>query len=465
MSDVASAPAGSPAAGRARRTAPSPRPSPAARPQPPAAPVPAGPVNAAQPPPQGDPAEPPAASSPSVTAAGTLLAGRYRLHTRVGSDTAAGAEFWRAEDTVLQRDVGGHRAAQAGPGGRRDRRRVGPDRCHPGRRDGGPRAALGQLRARRVRPAARRAGPRGLPDPGRRARRRGHRVGARPQPRRADRRRHDPPAGRRPRGGPAGRGGRGGAPARPGAGLRPPAADPDHPGRPRAAVLRAAPPGRHAGRRRARPRRDPVHAADLALAAGRHRRGAGRPGPGRAAPHVAVSSPRRGCAPGYPSSWTPWSRARSDRRTSRATCAPRPRCTGCSNEVVAEDDRIALFPPAHDGVPSSPGDVWQDGNRPPTRPTRSAGATWRSGWARSASAVLLVLGYFGVQLTSVFSEGGRPAHRGLRRRPAGADRAGDPAAGSDGQPRRAGRGGAAVPPASRSTTAAATGTTTAGSPG
>ena len=34
-------------------------------------------------------------------------------------------------------------------------------------------------------------------------------------------------------------------------------------------------------------------------------------------------------------------------------------------EVVAEDDRIALFPPAHDGLPSSPGDVWQDRDRPP----------------------------------------------------------------------------------------------------
>lgn len=37
--------------------------------------------------------------------AGTLLAGRYRLGTRIGSDAAAGAEFWRAEDTVLRRDV------------------------------------------------------------------------------------------------------------------------------------------------------------------------------------------------------------------------------------------------------------------------------------------------------------------------------------------------------------------------
>ena len=47
----------------------------------------------------------PKAPTPS-TSAGSTLAGRYRLRTRVGSDTAAAAEFWRAEDTVLQRDVG-----------------------------------------------------------------------------------------------------------------------------------------------------------------------------------------------------------------------------------------------------------------------------------------------------------------------------------------------------------------------
>src|SRR3954454_18138931 len=41
----------------------------------------------------------------TATAAGSLLAGRYRLRTRVGSDAAARAEFWRAEDTVLRRDV------------------------------------------------------------------------------------------------------------------------------------------------------------------------------------------------------------------------------------------------------------------------------------------------------------------------------------------------------------------------
>ncbi len=45
------------------------------------------------------------ADTSTATAAGSLLAGRYRLGTRVGSDAAAGAEFWRAEDTVLRRDV------------------------------------------------------------------------------------------------------------------------------------------------------------------------------------------------------------------------------------------------------------------------------------------------------------------------------------------------------------------------
>ena len=43
--------------------------------------------------------------SVAATGPGSLLGGRYRLTTRVGADTAAGAEFWRAEDTVLQRDV------------------------------------------------------------------------------------------------------------------------------------------------------------------------------------------------------------------------------------------------------------------------------------------------------------------------------------------------------------------------
>ncbi len=47
----------------------------------------------------------PPADAPAPTATGSLLAGRYRLVSRVGSDAAAGVEFWRAEDTVLRRDV------------------------------------------------------------------------------------------------------------------------------------------------------------------------------------------------------------------------------------------------------------------------------------------------------------------------------------------------------------------------
>ncbi len=52
----------------------------------------------------------------TTTAAGSLLAGRYRLGSRVGSDAAAGAEFWRAEDTVLRRDVAATVLRRFGPG-------------------------------------------------------------------------------------------------------------------------------------------------------------------------------------------------------------------------------------------------------------------------------------------------------------------------------------------------------------
>ncbi|SHK80519.1 hypothetical protein SAMN05443637_112107 [Pseudonocardia thermophila] len=44
-------------------------------------------------------------SASDGTAPGSVFAGRYRLTTRVGTDPAAGAEFWQAVDTVLQRDV------------------------------------------------------------------------------------------------------------------------------------------------------------------------------------------------------------------------------------------------------------------------------------------------------------------------------------------------------------------------
>lgn len=77
-------------------------------------------------------------------------------------------------------------------------------------------------------------------------------------------------------------------------------------------------------------------------------------------------------------------------------------------EVVAEDDRMALFPPAHDGVPSEPGDVWQDGGRAvvpadPQRRRKMAIALTALG-----AAVVMVLGYLGVQLGDMFVESGEP---------------------------------------------------------
>jgi len=56
--------------------------------------------------PDDGPVRPSPVRSTAGSGAGTILAGRYRLVARVGSDLSAGAEFWRAEDTVLQRDVG-----------------------------------------------------------------------------------------------------------------------------------------------------------------------------------------------------------------------------------------------------------------------------------------------------------------------------------------------------------------------
>lgn len=72
------------------------------------------------------------------------------------------------------------------------------------------------------------------------------------------------------------------------------------------------------------------------------------------------------------------------------------------DEVVAEDDRNALFPPAHDGVPSAPGDVWQDGARarPPHDPSRRRNLV--IGLIGLAVAVALVLGFVGMKVGSLF---------------------------------------------------------------
>lgn len=79
-------------------------------------------------------------------------------------------------------------------------------------------------------------------------------------------------------------------------------------------------------------------------------------------------------------------------------------------EVLAEDDEAALFPPLYDGAPADPDDVWQDEDRvADTRrdPVRRRNLT--IGLSVLAVCVLIVLGYAGVQLGSLFGAGGGPA--------------------------------------------------------
>jgi hypothetical protein len=77
-------------------------------------------------------------------------------------------------------------------------------------------------------------------------------------------------------------------------------------------------------------------------------------------------------------------------------------------EVVAEDDRMALFPPAHDGVPSSPEDVWQDRGRTVSPPDPQRRRKMTIALTALGAAVLMVLGYLGVQLGAMFVESGGP---------------------------------------------------------
>jgi hypothetical protein len=75
------------------------------------------------------------------------------------------------------------------------------------------------------------------------------------------------------------------------------------------------------------------------------------------------------------------------------------------DEVVAEEDRMALFPPAHDGVPSEPGDVWQDRERSITPPDPQRRRKLTVALTVLGAAVLVVLGYLGVQVGSLFAAG------------------------------------------------------------
>ena len=77
-------------------------------------------------------------------------------------------------------------------------------------------------------------------------------------------------------------------------------------------------------------------------------------------------------------------------------------------DVVTDDDRIALFPPAHDGVPSGPGDVWQDRDRATGAPDPRRRRNLLIGLGVLAVAVLVVLGFVGMQVASLFSDPAGP---------------------------------------------------------
>jgi hypothetical protein len=76
------------------------------------------------------------------------------------------------------------------------------------------------------------------------------------------------------------------------------------------------------------------------------------------------------------------------------------------SEVVAEEDRMALFPPVHDGVPSEPGDVWQDRDRSAGPPDPQRRRKLTVALTVLGAAVLVVLGYLGVQVGALFTDGG-----------------------------------------------------------
>jgi hypothetical protein len=93
------------------------------------------------------------------------------------------------------------------------------------------------------------------------------------------------------------------------------------------------------------------------------------------------------------------------------------------NEVIAEDDRLALFPPEHDGVPSSPGDVWQDDGGP-RAPDPGRRRKLAIGISVLAAAVVAVLVFLSIQFGSLFSEGSAGPAIVVGNSPAGAAPAG-----------------------------------------
>ena len=138
----------------------------------------------------------------------------------------------------------------------------------------------------------------------------------------------------------------------------------------------------------------------------------------------------------------------------RATCTPRPRCTGCSTRSWPRTTGVALFPPdARRRARPSPGDVWQDGAgaRARARPAHD-GASCAIGLAGLASPCWLAsLGYLGVAARlAVRPTPRRAGDRGRQRRGEPSGRA----ALRRRRPRRRPAAPRSRPPGSRSTTPA-----------
>ncbi len=346
-------------------------------------------------------------SVPSGTATGTLLSGRYQLQTRVGSDTAAGAEFWRALDTVLQREVAVTVLRKLGPeagaiGGEDDP--TGPARAgemvvralrsgsfeHTGcsrlldvlapGTTGVPADVLGAAVTEWVpgrslaetvsdgliKPLAAARALIPLAAAAEEAHRHGLVLGC------------DHP--QRVRVTPDGR-------AQLCFALPRPDVEPADDVRGLGAVLYTLLTSQW-----------PLSAADAARAglAAAERTATGEPTlPSRHRPGVPVELDT--LATGTLGT------TESAGHVHTAAAVHR-----LLTEVVEEDDKVALFPPAHDGVPPAPDDVWQDRSRAVPRADPERKRKMMIALVSLGSAVLIALGFVAIQLGAAFSDGGGP---------------------------------------------------------
>jgi hypothetical protein len=343
----------------------------------------------------------PTVEQPTGTCAGTVLGGRYRLHTRVGSDAAAGAEFWRAEDTILRRDVAMTILRRPAPDARLPAGAQDPTAATRARdmvvralRSGSfehpgcarlldvlapdttdlPEDVLGVsvtewvpgrsiaevVSAGLLKPAAAARAVQPLAAAAEEAHRHGFVLGC------------DHP--QRIRVTPEGR-------AQLCFALPRPDLQPTDDVRGLGAVLFALLTSRW-----------PLSGADAAWAG---LSAADRHGDGRPIPPSALR-------PGVPvelDALAIGALGGGDAATQVRTAAAVRRLI---DEVVVEDDRLALFPPVPDGLPSSPGDVWQD--QPADSPDPDRRRKLKIGLSVLAAAVLLVAGFIAVQVGALFSD-------------------------------------------------------------